>query len=304
MKVSVLINNYNYQPYVVDAIESVLNQSVPADEIIVVDDKSTDQSAQLLQEKFGNHERVKLILKDQNEGQLASFQSGFAAAQGDIICFLDADDLYQENYIAEIIKAYKERPTCDFLFCSAELFGNEQRIVKCYETDRDLGYSQITTLCKRTWIGHRTSTLSVRRQVLEQLFPIPYLEDWRLRADDCLVFGASIVGAHKFYLVEPLVKYRVHGHNGHYGQVQKRTPEYLQKYEAALDRLFTFLAKQINHPNNLCEQAAVEFRTIPHPSAQELQTVKAVIRGCKTSRLKRLTMRLSVHSHFLMHRLS
>ncbi len=64
MIISVLINNYNYQDYVVDAIESVLNQSHPVDEIIVVDDKSTDNSAQILQEKFSNHEIVKLILKD------------------------------------------------------------------------------------------------------------------------------------------------------------------------------------------------------------------------------------------------
>ena len=62
MKISVLINNYNYQDYVIDSVNSVLNQSYPVDEIIVVDDKSTDNSVQILQDKFTNHETVKLVL--------------------------------------------------------------------------------------------------------------------------------------------------------------------------------------------------------------------------------------------------
>ena len=80
MKISVLINNYNYQDYIIDSIESVLNQSYPVDEIIVVDDKSTDNSVQILQEKFANHEIVKLVLKDKNEGQLSSLNEGFLAS--------------------------------------------------------------------------------------------------------------------------------------------------------------------------------------------------------------------------------
>ncbi len=300
MEISVLINNYNYQDYVVDAIESVLNQSHPVDEIIVVDDKSTDNSAQILQEKFSNHEIVQLVLKDKNEGQLSSFNEGFLASKGDIICFLDADDLYRENYIAEVVKFYQENPRCDFLFCSAEVFGNEERIANCYENNRELGYSKIATLYKRAWVGNRTSTLSMRRSVLEKFLPIPYLEDWRARADDCIVFGASIVGARKFYLAKPLVKYRAHGSNNHYGRKEKRTPEYLERYDRAITRLFSFLSEKTNHPSNLDKFAHLEFKTIPQPNQEEFQIYKSIVKQSQLPKWKKVINLFSLYAHFLI----
>ncbi|GAA6621730.1 glycosyltransferase family 2 protein [Scytonema sp. NUACC26] len=298
MKVSVLINNYNYQQYVLDAIDSVLKQSIPVDEIIVVDDRSTDGSVQILKDKFADHETVKLVLKEENQGQLSSFNEGFQAARGELICFLDADDIYKENYIEEIVNFYKEHPECDFLFCSAELFGNEERIASCYDKTRDLGISRIVTLYNRLWIGHRTSTLSMRKSVLEKLLPIPYLEDWRMRADDCLVYGASIVGARKFYLAQPLVRYRVHGNNGHYGRSKERTPEYLQRYDEAVKRLFSFLSTKMNYPSHLCELADVEFKTISHPTTKEFKTVINLIKSAKIPLLKKVIMLLSIYSHY------
>jgi glycosyltransferase involved in cell wall biosynthesis len=298
MKVSVLVNNYNYQHYVIDTIESVLQQSLAVHEIIVVDDKSTDESAKILQDKFANHEKVKLLMKEENQGQLSSFNTGFMAATGDIICFLDADDLYKKNYIEEIVQFYSQHPECDFLFCSAELFGSEQRIADVYKENRDLGFSRIITLYKKVWVGHRTSTLSMRREVLEKFLPIPYLEDWRIRADDCLVYGASIVGARKFYLAKPLIKYRVHDNNGHYGRSKQRTPEYLKQYDDAVTRLFAFLSAKMNLPSNLYELAHIEFRTIPHPQKQEIDTVKSIILVSRIPGYKKIMMLLSIYIHF------
>ncbi|MGD1909659.1 MAG: glycosyltransferase family 2 protein [Rivularia sp. (in: cyanobacteria)] len=299
MKISVLINNYNYQDYVVDSIESVLNQSHPVDEIIVVDDKSTDNSVEILQENFGDREKVKLVLKDKNEGQLSSFNEGFLASKGDMIFFLDADDLYKENYIAEAVKFYKENPKCDFLFCSAEVFGNEERIANCYENTRDLGYSKIVTLYKKVWIGHRTSTVSMRRSVLEKFLPIPYLEDWRVRADDCIIYGASIVGARKFYLDLPLVKYRAHGNNNHYGRKEKRTPEYAERHNQAKTRLFSFLSEKIDCPSNLDNFAHLEFKTIPKPNEKEFNMYKSIVKQSQLPKWKKAINICSIYTHFL-----
>lgn len=299
MKISVLINNYNYQDYVIDSVNSVLNQTYPVDEIIVVDDKSTDNSVQILQDKFTNHETVKLVLKEKNEGQLSSLNEGFLASKGDIICFLDADDLYKDNYIAEVVKFYKDNPMCDFLFCSAELFGNEERIASCYENNRDLGYSKIATLHRQVWIGHRTSTLTMRRTILEKFLPIPYLEDWRVRADDCIIFGASIVGARKFYLAQPLVKYRVHGNNNHYARKEKRTPEYLERYEQAKTRLFSFLSERMNDSKNLDQFAHFEFKAIPKPNKTEFNLYKSIVKQSKLPKWKKVIHLFSVYSHFI-----
>lgn len=302
MKTSIIINNYNYQEYVSEAINSVLNQTSPTDEIIVVDDFSSDQSAQIIKDNFAAFSQVKPVLKNSNEGQLSAFQAGFAASTGEIIFFLDADDLYQNTYLESALTFYRNHPNCDFLFTSAELFGNEKRVATCHDRTRDLGYSRISTLYRKTWIGHRTSTLSMKRHILDQILPIPYLEDWRIRADDCLVYGASIANAHKYYLNEPLVKYRVHGNNGHYGKSKTRSSEYFQQYDQAVDRLFKFWMTKFNDLKHLEQFAYQEFRSIPHPTRQEFDTYYSLIRCAHLSKLRRGFMLVLLYLYFLRHR--
>lgn len=298
MKISVLINNYNYGKYVVSAIESVLVQTIKVDEIIVVDDCSTDDSIQVLQANFSEHPTVKLILKAENGGQLSSFNVGFSECSGDLVFFLDADDEYKPDYIETAVRFYDEHPQCDFLFCAVDLFDNEERRVSLYEGDRDLGASQIATVYGRRWVGHRTSTLSCRRAILERFMPIPYLEDWRIRADDCLVFGSSVAGAHKYYLDKALVNYRVHGNNGHYGRRKERTQEYLDRYEQSVSRLFQFFSSRLNLSPALIEQAHLEFKSIPKPDKDDLNRYRTIVLKSKLSPIKKVAMLWSIQSHY------
>nr|WP_290227274.1 glycosyltransferase family 2 protein [Trichocoleus desertorum] len=292
MKVSVLISNYNYQQYLLNAIESVLKQSVKVDEIIIVDDCSIDNSQQLLQDNFLDYNNIKLVLKDKNQGQLSCFNVGFEVSTGDIIFFLDADDIYEENYIEEGLKFYEQNEKCDFLFCAFERFGDETQFVFYYERDRDLGCSAISTLHRRRWLGSPTSTLSMSRATLEKILPIPYLEDWRTRADDCLVFGASLVGARKFYLSQSLVKYRVHGKNNFYSIKKERNLEHLK-------RLFQFLSQKNQNECNLWEQIYHEFKTIPEPRYKEFRLYLSLIKHSGTSWFRKLTVASMLVIHFL-----
>src|SRR5579864_5011090 len=85
--ISVLINNHNYGRYLKAAIDSALDQTYPAVEIVVVDDGSTDNSRELIAAYGG---RVIPVLQA-NGGQGSAFNAGVAASRGDILCFLDAD---------------------------------------------------------------------------------------------------------------------------------------------------------------------------------------------------------------------
>lgn len=142
----------------------------------------------------------------------------------------------------------------------------------------------------------------MKRHVLEQIFPIPYLEDWRIRADDCVTYGSSIANAHKFYLNEPLVKYRVHGNNGHYGRSKTRSQDYFQQYEQAIDRLFQFWMSKFNPASNIDQFALIEFHSIPHPTRQELDTFQSIIRCTKLPKIRRGFMLGLAYLYFLCHR--
>ncbi len=281
MKTSCLISNYNYAQFLREAVDSALNQTVKFDEIIIVDDASTDNSAEILAQ-LAPENNVKCILKEKNQGQLSCFNEAFLAATGDIMFFLDADDIYDCKYLEEALIFYKRHMECDFMFCAYQKFGASEGIFKAYENDLDLGYSVIKTLCNREWIGSVTSTLSMRREVLKKVLPIPYLEDWRVRADDCLVWGTSLVGAKKFYMSKPLVMYRIHKSNNYHNHKSKvldidKSAEYKRFWKC--NSLFNYIIKQNNLtlPSLLAFTALNELETIPCPKYQDFKVYLRII---------------------------
>jgi glycosyltransferase involved in cell wall biosynthesis len=279
IKTSCLINNYNYAEFVSEAIDSALNQTVKFDEIIVVDDASTDNSAEVLG-RFTQIENVQCIFKEKNQGQLSSFNEGFLTATGEIIFFLDADDIYEPQYLENALNFYKRRSECDFLFCAYKKFGTEEGIFQADAVDLDLGYSVIRTLCNGEWIGSITSTLSIRREIIRKFLPIPKTEDWRVRADDCLVWGASLVGAKKFYMSNPLVMYRIHQNNQYYNKkVLDIDKNYEYKRFWKRNSLFNYIIQtnNLSLPLLLAFTSLDELKTIPCPKLQDFISYMKII---------------------------
>ena len=139
-----LINNYNYARYLPAAVDSALAQTHPLDEIIVADDGSTDDSLAILRSHFGRNSKVQIVAK-KNEGQLSCFNEGFARSRGDLVFFLDADDVYEPNHVAEALATYERNPAIDFVFCGTRQFGKRDKVRLLHDEDRDLGYSVILT---------------------------------------------------------------------------------------------------------------------------------------------------------------
>jgi glycosyltransferase involved in cell wall biosynthesis len=104
--ISVCITNHNYAKYLPSSIESVLAQTYSAVEVVVVDDGSTDDSRQVL-ERYAD--RVRVILQEQ-AGQAAAGWAAFQAAGGDIVIFLDADDVLESRLCAELAEAFRREP--------------------------------------------------------------------------------------------------------------------------------------------------------------------------------------------------
>ena len=278
MKTTCLINNYNYANFLREAVGSALNQSVKFDEVIIVDDASTDNSAELIT-KLAGETNIKYVLKEKNQGQLSSFNQGFLAATGDIIFFLDADDMYEHRYLENALNFYLRYRECDFLFCAYKKFGVEEAIFKEYDFDIDLGYSVIKTLSLGEWIGSITSTLSMRREILNKILPIPYTDDWRVRADDCLVWGASLVGAKKFYMPQVSVMYRIHKSNNFHND--KSSINSSLEYKRFLKRsaLFNFIIHKnnLNLPLLLAYSSLNELKTIPCPQGRDFTLYLKII---------------------------
>ncbi len=103
MKITTIVTVYNLEAFVADAIESVLAQTRPSDEIIVVDDASTDTSPAVIA-RYGD--RVRYVRQSQNGGALKNTLSGLRLAQGDLVAFLDGDDVWMPTKLAEIERLF------------------------------------------------------------------------------------------------------------------------------------------------------------------------------------------------------
>ncbi len=206
--VSIIINNYNYDRFLSEAINSALSQSYEQIEVIVVDDGSTDNSRHIIAE-YGD--RIIPILQP-NGKQAAAFNSGFARSQGEIIIFLDSDDYLFPQAVAEIVKVW--RP---------DLAKVHYRLDVVNSVGESLGYSSpqgtIPLSQGKVWqmlletggyVSTPTSGNALNRQALIDLFPIP--DEYKLTADDYLSFQVPFYGE-VMAVDHALGAYRVHDSN-------------------------------------------------------------------------------------------
>ena len=99
-RLSIVVNNYIYAQYLPEALGSVIRQMIEGDELIVVDDGSTDGSSALLRE-FARDYGIRFI-EQANCGQMGTVRTGIKAAQGDVVVLLDSDDYFLEGYLQRL----------------------------------------------------------------------------------------------------------------------------------------------------------------------------------------------------------
>ncbi len=209
--VSIVIGNYNYERFIKEAIDSALNQTYQNIEVIVVDDGSQDKSRQIIS-SYGD--RVIAIFKE-NGGQPSNYNAGFAASSGDIICFLDSDDIYLPNKVAEMVKIFVSDDEIAWCFHSIQLTD-----AKSNPLDSSLMHKQISRQCDfraRIKSGKipphlpPSSALSFRRSLLEKILPMPTTKATP-GSDHYVKFMA--VGLSKgFILGKDLTLQRIHENN-------------------------------------------------------------------------------------------
>jgi glycosyltransferase involved in cell wall biosynthesis len=271
---AVIVTSYNYRDFVVEAVQSALTQSRKPAQVIVVDDGSTDGSDALLREHFGADERV-LLVCGSNGGQLAAFQCGVAQASADVVCFLDSDDRWAPDYLARIGELYDSRRDVDFVFTDMQHFGEENKVVGFHRSAVDLGYTAVITYALTRWYGAPTSALSMRVSWARKVVDVPdsFRETWRLSADNCLVFGASVLGAKKYYLPTGSVDYRIHGKNGWWSN-RSASLAYTNRLRSR--GLIGYYARVAGLDESCIELSKFEYKTKPDPLWAETKRYAAL----------------------------
>ncbi|MGB8840688.1 MAG: glycosyltransferase family A protein, partial [Aliidongia sp.] len=162
VRLSVIIPNYNCRPYLPTALDSVRRQALTDYEIIVVDDGSTDGSAEwLAAEATRDPHLVILTLPGRRNGPSIARNAGIAAARAPIVAFLDADDFWYPDAIADRLALHEADP-------SAVLSFGDFRSVS--PEGRDLGTYFAYRRHFHRWIGGRRGVLPLGRQAIAMIF--------------------------------------------------------------------------------------------------------------------------------------
>lgn len=166
MKISVVMAAFNAERYVAAAIDSILAQTRKAEEIIVVDDGSTDRTFDVL----SRYKNEITLLRQGNTGPATAFNRGIETASGDLLAFQDADDLWAENKLELQSRALAENPDLDAVFGYVKQFISEDvppEIARTYLVpDPQPGISKIGMLIRRAAFD-RTGGFDSNLTVLE-----------------------------------------------------------------------------------------------------------------------------------------
>lgn len=206
-RVSVVVPAFNAGRFLREALESALDQSLAPSEVVVVDDGSTDDTASVLEQFHGRIVR----LRQSNAGQASARNRGVGSATGNLLAFLDADDIWSREKLERQVALFEGRPEVGLVYCS----------MRELRTDGSPGGRRQATLRGRcvqgVLLGQDGGAISgstpvVRRELFEQLGG--FAEDL-VPCEDTDLFWRAALRTELDFVDAPLVAYRLHGTNAH-----------------------------------------------------------------------------------------
>ncbi|MGE5141264.1 MAG: glycosyltransferase [Rudaea sp.] len=209
---SIIINNHNYEQFLKSAIDSALEQSYARVQVIVVDDGSTDGSREILS---SYRDRVIPVLKE-NAGQASALNAGLARSDGDIVIFLDSDDVLLPDIGEQVVEAFRSQGDVakvqyrmEVIDSCGERTGLIMPAAHLPFVGGDVRSSILAFPFDMTWMA--TSGNAFSATVLNKILPIPE-KDFRILADFYLAHIAPLFGP-VVALDRVGAYYRVHGAN-------------------------------------------------------------------------------------------
>lgn len=213
-KTSVALCTYNGAKYIHQQMESILHQSVLPDEIVISDDRSSDETISIIKE-FLKTSKVPIRLFEQSNqlGVFKNFQFVIEQCQNEIIFTSDQDDYWKADKIKLMLEQFVDQDATDMVYSNAEVVTKDLQTVisllweKRLLTDLERGQASVNSLL---FLGRSIAgcTMAFKKSFYDRVAPIPngiYHDDW--------IATAASISTHVGVVLEPLVKYRQHEDN-------------------------------------------------------------------------------------------
>jgi glycosyltransferase involved in cell wall biosynthesis len=235
VKISAILTNYNQGRFVKTSLESLLKQSLLPDEIIIVDDKSTDDSVDIIKKEIKNltpffgPTKVKLIERETNGLPAGARNSGIRAMaeDTDVVCFLDADDWYEREKIRESVIILSTYPDIGLVYTDYYMLDTKsgQR-----RLEPKFAYN-----VPAIWQSCIVSTNSIlRASVVREIGFFDERKDLNGVFEDYNYWLRISKRYPMYHIAEPLFTYRIHGNN----ITLKNAPSVMHKLQAMVQETY------------------------------------------------------------------
>jgi glycosyltransferase involved in cell wall biosynthesis len=223
--VSVIIPTYNRAQYIAEMIEGVLAQTHRETEILVVDDGSQDNTAEVVKQ-FGD--RVRYVWQQNSERAVAR-NNGLKLSRGEFVIFPDADDCWLPEALSEMLDTMRRVPAAGLVAVGCAIVNSDRRVMGMFHPGGDVDgvvTNAFHQLLHANIVGSPSAVL-LRRNVLERAGPFDEdrrligVEDWELWAR--MSFFGPVVCRRK-----PLVHYRRHKGNFPLAEMRMRYPSVVE----------------------------------------------------------------------------
>lgn len=253
--VTVVVDTYNHEKYIEQAIVSVIEQDFPASEyeIVVVDDGSTDRTPEIVR-KFSP--RVRLLRK-KNGGQASAFNAAFSEVRGEAVAFLDGDDWWVAGKLEAVMSVLdRNREIAGVGHGYYEYYdGTGQTKIRAAEVSRMLSLRTVEQArdCRLALPFLHMGAFTIRKTVLGRCMPIPE----RLIFDADAAVGMAAMAAGAMVLNAPLFYYRQHDNNlvgARDCEDENRTRRKYEMGEAMYEVVYALLGRL-----GIAEDSIIEF---------------------------------------------
>lgn len=228
---TVLMPVYNAEKFLKEAIESILTQSFTAFEFLIIDDASTDNSANIVQQC--NDPRIRYVRNETNLGISATLNRGIELSTTEWIARMDADDISYPDRLEKQFKVCEAKPDHALVSCWARVITEDKKEVRTERYNSRYYYYNLTFEC---WIYHPTVMFRKSAVMDVGMYSVPYAEDYEL-------FWQLMRKYKIFNLPEVLLDYRITSTSLH--QVTKKT-EYEEAQAKQIARNIAFYASELH----------------------------------------------------------
>ena len=178
--VSIVVASYNHANFLVRRMDSLIAQTYSNIEILVIDDKSSDHSVEILR-KYRANPLIRLVFKDKNTGWVAVSNQGINMSSGEYILFANCDDDCEPEMVERLVNALQQYPSAGIAFCRSMMVDQHNHVIgddfkireprfrKRCELDTLLSGSEMSRFLLHSCVAPNLSAVLFRRECFEQV---------------------------------------------------------------------------------------------------------------------------------------